>query len=136
MNYLKGRRYKGLSHRKTMPQFQTPGAVRKFDAEVRKRGFTVKNVNVDPRRLRPMQRYVSAKRAAQIDPLTTKSRILVSRDGGIVDGHHRWAAADLRMRKGVLPKTFRIAAREYGMNAERLLQIARAVSRTRHGDLH
>jgi hypothetical protein len=119
-----------------MPQFQTPAAVRRFDAAVRKRGFTVKSVKVDPRRLRPMQRYVSAKRAAQIDPLKTKGRIIVSYDGGIVDGHHRWAAADLRMRNGVLPKTFRIAAREYGVEAERLLQIARAVSSTRHGDLH
>ena len=118
--------------RKEMPQFEDAADVEKLDRAVRSLGKTVKNRSVDPFRLRPMQRYVSYKKAKQIDPTNTGSRILVSDDGGIIDGHHRWAAAHLRKRKGKLPKKFHLKIREYEMGATDLLKLAQKISLKRH----
>jgi len=132
MNYIKEFDRRGLAHRKDMPQFENKEDVAKLDAVVRKLGRTVKNRGKCPMKLRPMQRHISFKKAKEIDPTRAGTRILVGEDGGIIDGHHRWAAAHWRVKNGKLPKSFRLKVREYGMNATDLLKLAQGVSSKRH----
>lgn len=135
MNYIKDYDRKGLPHRKDMPQFDDAADVKKLDKAVRRKGKTVKNRSVDPMKLRPMQQYVSFKKAKEIDPAQSGSRILVSADGGIIDGHHRWAAAHWRKREKKLPRSFCLKVREYGMHATDLLKLAQQISSKRHTTL-
>lgn len=132
MNYIKNFLRDGLANRKDMPQFEDAEDVKKLDKAVRGLGKTVKNRAIDPNKLRPMQRYVSYKKAKEIDPTLPGNRILVSEDGGIIDGHHRWAAAHWRKRKGKLSNKFRLKAREYEMNSTDLLKLAQKISLKRH----
>lgn len=60
-------------------------------------GVTVRNVRVKPRALRPMQREVSASAAGkQYVRMKTgtmdRKPLVISKDGFVLDGHHRWAA--------------------------------------------
>lgn len=84
--------------REDMPQI--PKSHREqFLTETRNRGVQVTDQTVDPRTLQPTQGEMNAvnvagMRASMLDgsfPMTGQ-RILVSSDGHVLDGHHRWAA--------------------------------------------
>lgn len=87
----------GIS-REDMPQIPKKHREQFLD-ETRARGVQVTDESVDPRTLIPTQSEMNAvnvagMRASMLDgsfPMTGQ-RILVSSDGHVLDGHHRWAA--------------------------------------------
>ena len=95
----------GSMSRSEMPQVPT-GRKAEFISDIKKKGLTVSHESVDPATLRPTQRDINGKSSAEIlqresargdkafsaDPVGS---IVVSSDGFVMDGHHRWAAAAL-----------------------------------------
>jgi len=86
--------------RKDMPQI--PGKERaRFLEEIEKSdGITVEKEKVDPTTLKPIQKEISAARSGAIykkfqedGEIPKNERILISKDGYVVDGHHTWGAA-------------------------------------------
>jgi hypothetical protein len=86
--------------RKDMPQI--PGKERaRFLAEIEaEQGVTAEKEKVDPTTLKPIQKEISAARSGAIfnkfredGAIPKDERILISKDGFVVDGHHTWGAA-------------------------------------------
>lgn len=86
--------------RKDMPQI--PGKERaRFLEEIEKSdGITAEKEKVDPTTLKPIQKEISAARSGAIfnkfredGEIPKDERILISKDGFVVDGHHTWGAA-------------------------------------------
>jgi hypothetical protein len=86
--------------RKDMPQI--PGKERaRFLAEIEaEQGVTAEKEKVDPTTLKPIQKEISAARSGAIynkfredGEIPKNERILISKDGFVVDGHHTWGAA-------------------------------------------
>ena len=86
--------------RKDMPQI--PGKERaRFLEEIEKSdGITVEKEKIDPTTLKPIQKEISAARSGAIynkfredGEIPKNERILISKDGFVVDGHHTWGAA-------------------------------------------
>ena len=86
--------------RADMPQI--PSSEREnFLADIEKdNGITHEKEKVDPTTLKPIQKEVSGSRAGAIyekfaekGAIPKGERILISKDGFVVDGHHTWAAA-------------------------------------------
>lgn len=86
--------------RSDMPQI--PSSEREnFLADIEKdNGITHEKEKVDPTTLKPIQKEVSGSRAGAIyekfaekGAIPKGERILISKDGFVVDGHHTWAAA-------------------------------------------
>jgi len=88
----------GIS-RKDMPQI--PGKARpEFLADLEAEGTKVAKERVDPKTLKPIQKEISGSRAGAIyekfresGEVPKNERILVSKDGFVIDGHHTWAAS-------------------------------------------
>lgn len=89
--------------RKMMPQVD-PENKEKWLADTRKQGVKVTEGETDPAKLRPIQSEISAAKVGGImgaiesgkmdlDSGKLGDRIIISKDGYVVDGHHRWAAA-------------------------------------------
>lgn len=91
--------------RSEMPQVPTARKA-EFITDIKKKGLSVSHESVDPATLKPLQKDINGKSSAQImqrettrgvnafsaDPVGS---IIVSSDGFVMDGHHRWAAAAL-----------------------------------------
>jgi len=86
--------------RKDMPQI--PGKERaRFLSEIEaEQGITAEKEKVDPTTLKPIQKEISAARSGAIynkfredGEIPKNERILISKDGYVVDGHHTWGAA-------------------------------------------
>ena len=86
--------------RKDMPQI--PGKERaRFLAEIDKgQGVSSTAEEIDPTTLKPIQKEISAARSGAIynkfredGGIPSDERILISKDGFVVDGHHTWGAA-------------------------------------------
>jgi hypothetical protein len=86
--------------RKDMPQI--PGKERaRFLTEIEKgQGVTSTAEEIDPTTLKPIQKEISAARSGAIfnkfredGAIPQDERILISKDGFVVDGHHTWGAA-------------------------------------------
>jgi hypothetical protein len=86
--------------RKDMPQI--PGKERaRFLSEIEAElGVTAEKEKVDPTTLKPIQKEISAARSGAIynkfredGEIPKNERILISKDGYVVDGHHTWGAA-------------------------------------------
>lgn len=82
--------------RKDMPQI--PAEVR--DKFIEDLGVDVKEEDIDPKTLKPIQKEVSGSRSGAIymrykeaDAIPDQQRILISKDGFVIDGHHTWGAA-------------------------------------------
>lgn len=82
-----------------------------FLSAVKQQGLTVERKQVSPRTLKPIQSEINGKASAEImsreatrggDAFKAgdKLAIIVSSDGYIMDGHHRWAAAALHELHG------------------------------------
>lgn len=86
--------------REQMPQVPARNKP-KFLSEMRLQGVGVAAQSVDPRILKPSQADISASKTGAILKKmrdgsfhdSPAGRILVSKDGFVIDGHHRWAAA-------------------------------------------
>lgn len=95
----------GTKEREDMPQVPTARKA-EFIADVKSQGLSVTHESVDPATLKPTQKNINGKSSAEIlgresargdkafsaDPLGS---IVVSSDGFVMDGHHRWAGAAL-----------------------------------------
>lgn len=86
--------------RKDMPQI--PSKERdNFLSDIEKSdGITFEKEKIDPTTLKPIQKEVSGSRAGKIydkyndeGDIPKSERILISKDGYVVDGHHTWAAS-------------------------------------------
>lgn len=85
--------------RKDMPQI--PAERRgEFLSELQAEGVTVEEESVDPKTLKPIQKEVSSSRSGAIynrykeaGGIPQEQRILISKDGFVIDGHHTWGAA-------------------------------------------
>lgn len=107
--------------REDMPQVPS-GVKPKFLQQLRDNGVTVKEETVKPDSLKPTQ---STFNAANMDYLTAESRagrldsspILVSEDGRVLDGHHRWAVAHLEGHEQPIVRI--------GLPIDKLLTVAR-----------
>jgi len=92
--------------RKDMPQI--PAEARpEFLADLAKEGVSVSKERVDPTKLKPIQKEISGSRVGAIyqktrvmgydgeerGKISESERILVSKDGFVIDGHHTWAAS-------------------------------------------
>jgi len=90
----------GLGYgRKDMPQVETSQRDQ-FMADIKKSdGITHTKEDVDPTTLKPVQKEVFAVKSAGIfrsfqkTGIPDRMRILISKDGYVLDGHHTWAAA-------------------------------------------
>jgi hypothetical protein len=88
--------------RAEMPQ--VPGSKKaEFIAELDTKGVKSTRESVDPKSLKPIQSEISGQKSGQMLQSMREGKLLegdnpliVSRDGFVVDGHHRWAAAVAR----------------------------------------
>jgi hypothetical protein len=88
--------------RAEMPQ--VPGSKKaEFIAELDAKGVKSTRESVDPKSLKPIQSEISGQKSGQMlqsmrdgKLLEGDNPLIVSRDGFVVDGHHRWAAAVAR----------------------------------------
>jgi hypothetical protein len=86
--------------RDQMPQVPS-GAKDEFLSEMEQRGIGVTREDVSPRKLHPIQAEISASKTGKIlrdlnqngHKKGDGARIVVSSDGYVIDGHHRWAAS-------------------------------------------
>ena len=104
-----------------------------YVANVKERGIRVTEGKIDPRRLSPIQKEVSATKAAQLVQSMEASggvkkglkghRIVISSDNFVVDGHHRWAAATAY--NYMTPKPVKIQYTRIGLPARDALKDVR-----------
>lgn len=82
--------------RKNMPQLDE-GVRGQYLANCKRRGIAVRNVKVPPADLLPIQGEMSAKsvgklyKAWETRQYREQNPIIISSDGYVLDGHHRWA---------------------------------------------
>lgn len=88
----------GWVERADMPQI-TSSRMPDYLSDLRARGVSVKTTTADPTKLKPVQRNISARKTNQMrQSVRTNERningkpTLISSDGYVIDGHHRWAA--------------------------------------------
>jgi hypothetical protein len=95
----------GALSRKDMPQVPSTRK-EEFLTDIGKKGLTYKHESVNPDSLKPTQRDINGKSSAEIMQressrgadafsATPAKSIIVSSDGFVMDGHHRWAGAAL-----------------------------------------
>lgn len=81
-----------------MPRSEMP-QIRSFDVPdfltfLRSKGVVARNEDVAAAELFPTQREINLDKTKTLTPaVTSTKRLLVSRDGYILDGHHRWFLA-------------------------------------------
>jgi len=86
--------------RKDMPQIPGKERARFLDDIEKSDGITVEKEKIDPTTLKPIQKEISASRSGAIfnkfrkdGEIPKDERILISKDGYVVDGHHTWGAS-------------------------------------------
>ena len=103
-NYFNQDRAGALSRRE-MPQVPSTRK-EEFLTDISQKGLTYKHESVNPASLKPTQREINGKSSAEIMQresrrgadafsATPAKSIIVSSDGFVMDGHHRWAGAAL-----------------------------------------
>jgi len=126
--------------RAQMPQF-TRSSLKKLDAVMRKAGHTVKTTRVSPHKLRPSQKDISETMARgilkkwgkQIRRKAKASPLVVSSDGSILDGHHRWLALRFAVEDRVVPATYKAHVHMYSSPGHETLRLAKTLKTPRHG---
>jgi hypothetical protein len=113
--------------RKTLPQL---GPTEKFVENLSKHNVKHHEVTVQADRLKPSQSEFSFDNVAAImkQKLHTKSSIVISRDGFVIDGHHRWLAHYNKHEK--------IKAVMVDMPALEIIQLAKTFNSTSYKELH
>jgi hypothetical protein len=96
--------------RRLMPQFTSPRDVSSFVAFAEKRyGIRSRRGTRKARQLRPSQEEINRERVEDVaddiryKKLDPKVPLIVSRDGYVIDGHHRWAAYRVDRPKARMP---------------------------------
>jgi len=99
---INGTRLMGLDGkgylRSQMPQIDTDDRPNFLNQIKERYGITSTPENVDPTTLAPIQKEVNGNKSGGImkafpEGIPDKLRILISKDGYVLDGHHTWAAA-------------------------------------------
>lgn len=122
-----------------MPQF-TRKSVKRLDVVIKKAGFHIKNELRFPQTLRPSQLEISKTKAedilkkwgTKIRSNARRDRILVSRDGSILDGHHRWLALIFAIERGILPNNYKAPVHLYSSTGRTTLRIAKMLDTPSH----
>jgi len=125
--------------RKKMPQF-TKHSVAKLDAAMKQSNHSFRTARISPYRLYPSQHQISHAAANgilkkwkhRIRSEARKNPILVSRDGSILDGHHRWLALRKAIDRNHLPKTYKAPVKQYSSSGAVTLQIAQRLDTPKH----
>jgi hypothetical protein len=107
---------------------------------MRKAGHKVRDTRVSPRKLRPSQKEISEAMARGIvkkwgSKLKKKARaqpLVVSSDGSILDGHHRWLALKFAMDDRLLPAAYKASVHMYSSPGHETLRLAKTLKTPRH----
>lgn len=80
--------------RHLLPQIPS-NKIDEFIAYLHENGILSGEVDLPTKQLKPIQAHINRGKVESIknDPSTLKKRILVTKEGYIFDGHHRWVAA-------------------------------------------
>lgn len=123
--------------RSEMPQLpSTVDGVQGFIDELAKRGVSAKITQRDPRTMVMTQSELDSKKVAKLAGFMQKDGwqeggiLLMSTDGSILDGHHRWAGASAAVAAG---KDMKVTALEIDLPIDPLLEIAQTMSGPRVG---
>ena len=125
--------------RSKMPQF-TRSSLKRLDALMRKAGHKVRDTRVSPRALRPSQKDIHESLARGIlrkwgKRLRSRARaepLVVSSDGSILDGHHRWLALRFAIDDRSLPTTYKAPVHMYSSSGTETLRLAKTLKTPRH----
>jgi len=125
--------------RNKMPQF-TKKSVAKLDAAMKKFNHTFKFTRISPLKLYPSQHQINIVTANDIlekwkhktRSEARKNPLLVSSDGSILDGHHRWLAVRLALERELLPKTYKMPVKQYSSKGPQTLSIAIGLKTPKH----
>jgi hypothetical protein len=123
--------------RSAMPQLPANvDGIKPFMDELAKRGINAKITQRDPRTMVMTQSELDSKKVAklagfmQADGWQEGGILLMSTDGSILDGHHRWAGASAAVAAG---KDMKVTALEIDLPIDPLLEIAQTMSGPRVG---
>jgi hypothetical protein len=94
---LMGLNGKGIA-RKDMPQVDEKDRPRFIEDILKSDGVKADKVEIDPRTLQPIQKEINGDKCGGImgahkDGIPDSMRILITRDGFVLDGHHTWGAS-------------------------------------------
>jgi len=125
--------------RNKMPQF-TRKSVAKLDAAMKQFKHTFHFTRISPLKLYPSQHQINTDTAYKIlrkwkhktRSEARKNPLLVSADGSILDGHHRWLAVRLAMERKQLPATYKVPVKQYTSNGSETLMIATSIDTPKH----
>jgi predicted ABC-type ATPase len=85
--------------RKDMPQIDASRRP-EFLNDLKAQGINMTEEDIDPKTLKPIQKEISGSRSGaiyeryrQAGAIPDQQRILISKDGYVIDGHHTWAAS-------------------------------------------
>jgi predicted ABC-type ATPase len=119
--------------RAQMPQLPgTPERLGEFSAKLAENGLTAEMKTVDPRDLHMTQNQLDSQKVAGLyDKLlnagwSAKTVLITDKDGNILDGHHRWAAAAAANASG--KADFRVNTFRVNTDIDTLLSVAHEVS--------
>lgn len=118
---------KGHYSRPDLPQVPSAMLPQYLD-DLRSRGIKVSEESVVPGSLQPMQREVSTRSTARMlsnPEAVFAKRAIVSSDGYVLDGHHRWSAATII---SLTDREKRLGVVRIGLPRERLVRDARSWS--------
>lgn len=123
--------------RKDMPQLPTNvEGLKPFAAKLAAKGATARLEEVDPRTLRATQSELNAAKVGKLagymeaDGWQKGGVLIISKEGAILDGHHRWAGACVAAMSG---KDIKVTALRVDMGIDDLLAVAQESSGPRMG---
>ena len=122
--------------REAMPQFNSITDIRKFDKQMAKMGYSNKDTTILSLNLKPSQKEINNDKINEIaDSLMKKERrekkqevpIVITKDGSIIDGHHRAFAYKILIERGELPKSHRVKVHQYNAKPKQTLMLANSL---------
>jgi len=117
--------------RELMPQFNTPADIKRFDKQMKQMGYANKNTTYLALKLKPSQREINNDKINEIADNwkegENKVPIVITKDGSIIDGHHRAFAIKILIERGALPKTYRVSVHEYDAKPKQTLMLANSL---------
>jgi hypothetical protein len=118
--------------RADMPQLPTNvEGLKPFAAKLAAKGVKADLVEVDPRTLRATQSELNSQKVGKLAGFMTADGwqkggvLIVSKEGAILDGHHRWAGASVAAMSG---QKIKVTALRVDMGIDDLLKIAQESS--------
>lgn len=88
-----------MVNREDLPQIPR-ALIPKFGKFCKSKGIPVKVRHLPIRSLKPVQRHLNTEKVKTLMGQKINSPLLVSQEGYIIDGHHRWAAEAMKNKDG------------------------------------